>query len=240
MLVNLKEMVNEAQFKPTILSLFVNPFYFARKGLYQNVASLASKLNGDFLDVGCGQKPYKLLFDHKRYIGLEIDSPENRLNKKADFFYDGKVFPFGDSEFDAVIVNQVLEHVFEPEDFLSEVKRVLKQDGFLLLTVPFTWDEHEQPLDFARYTSFGLKYLLEKCGFEIIEQRKSVADIRVIFQLVSAYIYRTTFTHYSSIDLLITLFLISPINVIGECLAFILPKNEALYLDNIVLTRKRD
>ena len=53
------------------------------------------------------------------------------------------------------------------------------------MTVPFVWDEHEQPYDYARYSSFGLKHILNENGFEVIEQRKSNNGIEVIFQLLN-------------------------------------------------------
>jgi len=40
----------------------------------------------------------------------------------------------------------------------------------MLMTAPFVWDEHSQPYNYARYSSFGLKFILEKHGFEILEQ----------------------------------------------------------------------
>jgi len=87
------------------------------------------------------------------------------------------------------LCNQVLEHVFNPDAFLSEIYRVLKRDGKLLLTVPFVWDEHEQPSDYARYSSFGLKALLEKNGFRIIQHERIGADASILFQLINAYLY---------------------------------------------------
>lgn len=217
----------------------VNPFYFARKGLYENISILSNYIKGDTLDVGCGQKPYEKLFNSSRYIGLELDTIENRKNKRADYFYDGTTFPFQDSEFDSVIANEVFEHVFSPSDFLSEIYRVLKPGGILLITVPFVWDEHEQPHDFARYTSFGLQHLLEKSGFEIIEHRKSVSDIRVVFQLLNGYIYKKTVTKNGYINMFIAFFLMSPFNIMGELLSKVLPKNEDLYLDNVMLLKKK-
>ena len=121
---------------------------------------MARSMNGRLLDVGCGRKPYRDLFPTKDYVGLEIDTPENRLRNQADIFYDGNSFPFEDHDFDGIICNQVLEHVFNPDQFVRELRRVLKSRGLLLLTVPFVWDEHEQPRDYARYTSFGLKSLV--------------------------------------------------------------------------------
>lgn len=227
------------QFFPGILGLFINPFYFARKGLAKNVADLAVNITGKTLDVGCGTKPYVHLYGSNEYVGLEIDTPKNRENKKADFYYDGSNFPFDDKSFDSLVANEVFEHVFNPDNFLSETLRVLKPKGMILLTMPFVWDEHEQPYDFARYSSFGIKALLEKHGFEIIEQRKSTDDIRVIFQLLNTYIYKKTVTKNGWINLLITLLMMAPFNIIGELLALITPRNPDLYLDNIVLARKR-
>ncbi|MGL5871923.1 MAG: class I SAM-dependent methyltransferase [Xenococcaceae cyanobacterium] len=238
MLTAIKKTIREQQFCPSWLGLFVNPFYFARKGLFENITSLSKSIQGKILDVGCGQKPYKNLFNASEYIGLELDSSENRKSKKADYFYDGKTFPFGDRDFDSVIVNQVFEHIFNPDIFLAEINRVLKEEGFLLMSLPFVWDEHEQPHDYARYSSFGMKYLLEKHGFEILEYKKSVRDIRVIFQILTAYIYKFTFPSNKLLSFLLTAIFISPLNILGELLGNIFPDNEDLYLDSVILAKK--
>ena len=239
MLKTIKRIIQKEQFSPGFLGFWVNHFYFARKGLFENISNLAKYINGKTLDIGCGQKPYEKLFNSSWYIGLEVDTIENRKNKKADYFYDGKTFPFQDNEFESVIVNEVFEHVFNPVDFLKEIYRVLKPGGTLLITVPFVWDEHEQPYDYGRYTSFGLQYILKKSGFEIIEHRKSICDIRVIFQLLNGYIFKKTVTHNIYANIFITAFLMSPFNIFGELLSRVLPKNEDLYLDNVILSKKK-
>lgn len=225
-------------FSPTWLGLFINPFYFARKGLYKHVAELIVKLDGRLLDIGCGTKPYKSICKVDEYIGLEIDDEGNRQHKYANVFYDGKTIPFDDKYFDSLLCNQVFEHVFNPDCFLGEACRVLKYGGMALLSIPFVWDEHEQPHDFARYSSFGIRHMLENHGFDIVEQRKSMDDVRVIFQMINAYLYKKTVTRSGWVNLLLTLVLMAPFNVLGELLALILPKNEDLYLDNIVLARR--
>lgn len=226
------------QFNPGFVGLFVNPFYHARLGLYTSIADLAPRFNGSLLDVGCGRKPYLNLFSVNEYIGLEIDTPANRTNKLADIFYDGEVFPFPDQNFDGVVCNQVLEHVFTPDLFLSEIQRVLKPSGKLLLTVPFVWDEHEQPWDYARYSSFGLKSLLEKNGFEVIEQKKTNSDVRVLFQLLNAYLYKVLWTTEPILNLLICGIVMAPFNLLGVLFHRLLPANPDLYLDQVVLARK--
>jgi SAM-dependent methyltransferase len=235
----LRSLYHRQLFFPGLLGIFINPFYFARKELCSEIGKFAPKLEGKVLDVGCGIKPYRELFSSaSNYIGLEVDSSKNRLIKNADFFYDGVIFPFDQASFDNIVCNQVLEHVFTPDQFIKEIYRVLKPNGSLLLTVPFVWDEHEQPYDYARYSSFGLKSLLENNGFDIIEQRKTNADIRVLFQLVNAYLYKVLWTRRPLINLLICATVMAPLNILGSLFYRLWPANPDLYLDQVVLANK--
>ncbi|MBL7815864.1 MAG: class I SAM-dependent methyltransferase [Saprospiraceae bacterium] len=238
----IKEYVKKQTFNPNLLGLFINPFYFARKSLYKNVSSVAHHIKGDVLDVGCGQKPYKHLFNTSKYIGIEVEQEgHDHTNEDVDVFYDGRHIPFGNETFDSVITSQVLEHVFTPDEFLTEINRVVKQGGKLLLTVPFVWDEHEQPYDYARYSSFGLTSLLQKNGFEIEIHIKSLNDTRVIFQLINVYIFKKTLGLRKSpiSNIIASLFFNSLVNILGSTIGFILPKNDDLYLDNIIIARKK-
>jgi len=238
----LKEKLTSIYFRemhnPSWFSLFINPFYFARKGLYVNIKEIGSQITGKTLDIGCGSKPYKKLYDSSEYIGLEFDTPTNRKIKNADFFYDGKIFPFNQDDFDSVVANEVFEHVFNPDYFLDEIYRVLKKDGKIIMTMPFVWDEHEQPYDYARYSSYGIKSILERHGFEVLEQRKSIDDIRVIFQLLILYIFKKLRTNNGIVNLIIIVALIAPLNIIGSLINIVLPSNSELYIDNIILARK--
>lgn len=235
----LQKYILKQGFNPDFLGLFINPFFFARKGLYTNIKKYSSEIKGIVLDVGCGRKPYRSLFNVESYIGMDIENEgHDHTNEDIDIFYDGVLFPFSENFFDSIISNQVFEHVFEPDIFLLEIKRVLKPKGKLLLTVPFAWDEHEQPNDFARYSSFGIKYQLEKNGFKIIKQSKSVNDIRVIFQLLNMYIFKKLKSKNKYINVIISVLFISWLNILGQIVSFLLPKNDDLYLDNIILAEK--
>jgi SAM-dependent methyltransferase len=224
--------------RPGLVGLFVNPFYFARRELLRAMQALAPELRGRVLDIGCGTRPYENLTAAKEYVGLELDTPENRQNKKADVFYDGRALPFPDGSFDAVICNQVLEHVFEPDAFVREIARVLRGGGRLLLTVPFVWDEHEQPRDFGRYSSFGLSALLARNGLRVLRQEKTAADVKALFQLVNAYLYKITVTRSAYLNLIVALVLMAPVNLLGSVLAWVLPRNADLFLDNVVLAER--
>lgn len=232
------KLLSQHFFNGSLLSIFFNPFFFARRGLYKNIQSIGQHITGKTLDVGCGQKPYESLFAATEYIGMDIEqSGHDHSTSKIDIFYDGKTFPFENQLFDSIVCNQTIEHIFNPDEVLKEINRVTKLNGNFVLSVPFVWDEHEQPYDYARYSSFGLNFLLEKYGFKVITHIKSVNTIEVIFQLIAAYIYKTVNTT-SLFRRLLGKTLIMPFNIIGFLLAFILPKNNDLYLDNIILAKK--
>jgi len=240
MIRKLKDIYHRQEFYPGFIGIFVNPFYHARLGLRKAMSIFSSELKGRLLDVGCGSKPYQELFAVDDYIGLDIDNEASRNRKIADYFYDGKTFPFNEDEYDSVLCNQVLEHVFNPDEFLSEIKRVLKPGGRLLLTVPFVWDEHEQPHDYARYSSFGLKALLDKNGFNVIGYKKIGADASTIFQLINAYLYKIFVKWPLPIRVLTTMSLMSLFNILGIMLGMLLPRNPDLFLDQIVLAEKNN
>lgn len=239
MRINLKAFVLKQSFNPTGIGIFFNPFYFARVGLSKAMLRNASMLSGCLLDIGCGVKPYKDFFDVDEYKGLEIATEQSYKRAIADYFYDGNSFPLESSSFDSALCNQVLEHVFNPDEFLTEIHRVLKKDGKLLLTVPFVWDEHEQPNDYARYSSFGLKSLLEKNGFLVVKHEKLGADASVLFQLLNAYLYKVSLSWPKYLRLFFIVSVMGFVNLFGVILTKLLPKNPDLFLDHLVLAEKK-
>jgi SAM-dependent methyltransferase len=232
------DSIKKQSFQPNFFSLFINPFYFIRKGLYHAVKQEASKLKGRLLDFGCGRKPYENLFTVSEYIGIDVKyaGHDHKLSK-VDVFYDGKSIPFADSYFDSVFCGEVMEHIFTPSETLLEIKRVLRKGGYILLTVPFCWNEHEVPFDYARYTSYGITSLLEVHGFKVINLNKSGSFARTLFQLCGLYFFEL-FKKYGKKGYILSLIFILPLNIIGSILLPILPKNQSLYFNNIVLAEK--
>jgi SAM-dependent methyltransferase len=238
MISQLRNIYRRQMFLPGWLGVFVNPFYIARNGLHKAVAEFSPLISGRMLDVGCGSKPYQSLFQVDEYVGLDIDSESARKRGHAEYFYDGHAFPFAVASFDAVLCNQVLEHVFNPDEFLAEMVRVLKPGGKLLLTVPFVWDEHEQPCDYARYSSFGLAALLEKQGFRIIHHKKTCADASILFQLANAYLYKVVEKAPALFKRVFMFTVMALINVTGLLTSKALPDNPDLFLDQVVFAEK--
>jgi len=227
-------------FSPSWLGIFINPFWLCRRALALDLSDLAPKLTGAVLDFGSGSQPYRpLLTNCTNYISLEYDTPQNRVNRVADIYYDGQLIPADNNSFDGLISTQTLEHVPNPEVIVGEWARVLKDGGMLLITMPFMWPEHELPYDFQRYSSAGLRLLLEKSGFQIIEQRRLLSDCRAPAQLLLAWIFDNFLVNCRPKLLLVVLIplLCTPISILASILAIISPKNTNTYLDNLVLAR---
>lgn len=130
----------------------------------------AKYFRGRLLDIGCGTKPYKNLLAPYVTEHVGVDHEDTRHNRSnVDFFGTAYEIPVDDQSFESAICSAVLEHLEEPELALRECYRVLKPSGIAIYTVPFIWHIHEAPRDFYRYSKYGLKYLFEKVGFEIME-----------------------------------------------------------------------
>ena len=132
----------------------------------------ADCVGGRLLDVGCGRMPYRDVFAPRftRYVGMERDRGRYG-GRGVDAWGDATALPFLRGIFDTVLSNQVLEHVPEPGQAMMETARVLKPGGHLILTAPHIWGIHEEPHDYYRYTSYGLRYLAGRAGLEVLDVR---------------------------------------------------------------------
>jgi len=111
---------------------------------------------------GNGRDYFYLTSKGKKVINVDIAEHKDYPYIKADVT---KGLPFKDREFDAVIIAEVLEHLFEDYIALKEIRRVLKDDGVLIVTVPFYSDGAEYHVRI--HSDKTIKRLLEYCGFQI-------------------------------------------------------------------------
>lgn len=236
----IRQRLKRERFLPSRLSIVISPIYIIRRALYRQIADLAPRVTGATLDFGCGSKPYETLFTKAtRYIGVDIrQSGHDHQTSKIDVFYDGKSLPFAGESFDSVVCFEVFEHVFNIRDVLDEINRTLKPNAVALFTLPFAWDEHEAPYDFARYTSFGVRHLLEQSGFEVLELRKSTTYFLAACQMLIAYFSQHVSPRNKVIRSLIQLVFIFPLNVLTLLLNEILPKRYDYFCNLIVLAKK--
>lgn len=146
---------------------------------------------GNTLDVGCGEVPYKDwdLPLVTSYVGL--DHPTTKHDKSyISVWGEALKLPFRNASFDTVISLAVLEHLEDPKIAIREIARVLRQGGCCILTTVLFWHIHEGPRDFFRFTHFGLQYLFEENGLEVIRIMPT-SGFWVTFCQLFAYYLRT-------------------------------------------------
>jgi SAM-dependent methyltransferase len=140
-----------------------------------------SKLQGNLLDVGCGEMPYRTcLPPGLSYTGIDVAEADAFAMRGSDAVvsFDGISIPFGDASFENVLCTEVLEHAAHPQALIAEIERVLKPGGKLLATVPFSARVHYAPYDFNRFTKFELRRMFASFRDVRIEERGN--DIAVI------------------------------------------------------------
>jgi SAM-dependent methyltransferase len=242
MLKGLKIRFAREQFLPTRWGIVLNRNYIIRRGLYKAISHIATDIRGEVLDFGCGSKPYEPLFPNAtRYVGVDLEqSGHNHQTSTIDFYYDGEHLPFADCCFDAIVSFEVFEHVFNLEEVLSEIRRVLKTGGNLLLSIPFVWGEHEIPYDFARYTTFGIAYILRKCGFEVVQVEKTTSSFLAIAQMLIEYLSCHVSPKKGIPWKLFHLSVICPITVAALFLYALLPKGHESFCNSVILARKSE
>ena len=124
---------------------------------------------GLVLDAGSGRGAWREVIESAgaRREALDVEA---RAGEDLDWTADLTCMPdVPSARFDAAICHQVLEHVSQPASALSELHRVLKVDGRLVLSVPHLSRLHDLPHDYFRYTPAGIRVLLEGAGFDIEE-----------------------------------------------------------------------
>jgi SAM-dependent methyltransferase len=155
------------QWIPNGLEDRLDPFEASIRKSVEEAASRTSP-GERVLDAGAGECRFKPLFAHAAYIGVDSAEGDPTWNySKLDAIGRLEQLPFADSSFDRALCIVVLEHTPEPGLALQEIRRVLKHGGTVHLVVPCMWEEHQQPYDFFRFTSSGIRYLMEKAGLRV-------------------------------------------------------------------------
>lgn len=135
------------------------------RDLYRAIETYAT---GKLLDIGCGNKPYESWTKGRvsEYIGCDIIQSSSN---KVDILCEANNISLESTSFNTVLSTQVIEHVEDHQGLVNEAYRLLKQDGYFILSGPMYWNLHEEPYDFFRFTKHGFTYILEKAGFEVCE-----------------------------------------------------------------------
>jgi SAM-dependent methyltransferase len=159
-----------------------DPHYIARSTIVAALAKLAPGVKGRMLDIGSGHsRGYEGLF--KPYAS-EYLCVDYQYAETVDVCADCYEIPLADGSIEVILSTQVLEHLQMPDQMLKEAYRLLRPGGQLILTVPMVWGLHEEPVDFYRYTEYGLRYLLEQAGFEEIQIQPLEGLFAVLVQML--------------------------------------------------------
>lgn len=145
------------------------------------------------LDLGCGHSYYKKYFPNR--IGFDIQPGHG-----VDVVGDAHKLPFENDKFDNILCTEVLEHLHSPHIAISEMKRVLKRGGKLILTTRFVFPLHDVPNDYYRFTKYGLRYLFK--DWEILEFEEETTTLGAIAVLLQRIGYQCEILNFRPFKLL--------------------------------------
>ncbi len=114
----------------------ISPIYQNKHNFVKENIKKISK-NNKVLDVGCGYGEYLNLYEERGAVvaGMDVDKEAIKGIKNARYASITSI-PFEDNSFDTLNCIDVLEHVDDEDKAFSELSRVLKKDGTLIMTVP--------------------------------------------------------------------------------------------------------
>lgn len=134
------------------------------------------------LDAGAGESQFKKFCSHLNYISQDFSEYQGTGNvglhtgswdiSKIDIVSDITEIPLENNSVDAILCTEVLEHIPDPQAAIKEFSRLIKPNGFLILTSPFASLTHFAPYHFASGLS---RFFYEKF---LPENKFSIEDIQ--------------------------------------------------------------
>mgnify|MGYP001587009636 CR=1 FL=1 len=95
------------------------------------------------LDVGCGEGYLGAEIAKNNNFVVGVDISEKSVGKAKKILHDAMALdlqeekvPYADKFFDVIVMTEVIEHLLLPEEVFKETKRLLKDDGFMIITTP--------------------------------------------------------------------------------------------------------
>ncbi len=116
--------------------------YIENKRIKKLIELAEIKKTDKVLEVGCGAGHILERIPEGKLYGIDISEIQikragERLGDKAELKKSpGEEIPYEDKFFDKILCSEVIEHVLDPIPLLKEMKRVLKDDGVLSLSIP--------------------------------------------------------------------------------------------------------
>ncbi len=163
--------------------MFLSSASYSRDIILEKV--LAKYAHGKLIDLGCGDMPFKELIQSKtiQYDTLDIDKTNSEIKFIADIQDMNMI---DQSSYDCALALSVLEHVQNPFLAISEISRILKKSGILILSAPCIMHIHDSPKDFFRYTNYGILSLLNSASLNMIEIEPTGGFFSYVGHLISS------------------------------------------------------
>ena len=128
------------------------------------------------LDFGCGTGGILSRLNCGDKIGIELNPPSVAEAKGKGLTVYSDFSELKDNSIDVIISNHALEHVRNPAAQLNEMRRVLKEDGQIILVVPSenpakqrfsTWRQDDPDQHTHSWTPLSFGNIIAQCGFQI-------------------------------------------------------------------------
>jgi SAM-dependent methyltransferase len=133
--------------------------------VYQSILSKYAK--GDLIDLGCGRVPY---FECYRNNVSKVVCADRVANEFTDTTIDlNSPYPWESASFDTVLLSDVINHIYDFRNLISECSRILRPGGNLIVFTPFLYWISEAPYDFHRFTRFALERNCEEHHLKVAE-----------------------------------------------------------------------
>jgi SAM-dependent methyltransferase len=139
-----------------------------RRHLDRDLRAESIRFRGAVLEIGCGRLGRRGVFRPPTEGVLRWLYVDRDLARAPHVCGDATRLPIRSSVFDTVVCLEVLEYVWRPDAALTEMRRLLKPGGTLVLSTPFL-HRIDASNDYWRFTEPALRRLLEAAGFEVIQ-----------------------------------------------------------------------
>lgn len=140
------------------------------------------------LDIGGKKEKKRGQFDINKQ-SLRVKYLNIDPNSNPDYLSDASNIPIEDNMFDAIICSELLEHVYSPHKVLREASRILKPDGKIIITAPFLFPVHLDPIDMGRYTYQYWALALKEQEFTNINIERQGSFFCVLTDMIRGAVY---------------------------------------------------
>ena len=171
--------------------LFFKIYHIVRNYMLKNKQKIVEKYSGQktgkILDIGTGTGYFinKMKQHGWSVAGIEQDDDARNFGKSnfnLDVFDKKKLFEFDDNYFDVITMWHVLEHVHRYNEYLNQIKKILKPNGKLIIAVPnYTsydakhykkyWAAYDLPIHLWHFSPKSIKILLNNYNFNLIKKK---------------------------------------------------------------------